>query len=573
VWRRNCLDLRLFKGSCEMAKPGSALQDSRWKKRVTRKCVGEDMLMNVFDYVIVGGGSTGCVLASRLSEDSDCKVMLLEEGPRDRSPYIHIPGAYYKTAQGPLLKRFPWEPTDAQNREEQPTMVQASVLGGGSSVNAMIYIRGNPDDYAMWEELGAVGWGYSDVLPYFKKAEDNNRFCNETHGIDGPLGVSDIDQIHPLTRAWLKACQQTGLPLNPDFNSGDPAGCGLYQITARNGRRSSASTAYLDPARKRKNLSVRTKSRVLRVVLDKGRAIGVEYFSGGKTHLVRARREVILSAGAINTPKLLMLSGIGAADELARHDIPVRHDLPGVGQNLQDHVEISLIYQLNGPHSYDKFKKPHWKAMAGLNYLFFGGGPASSNLIEGGAFWWADKAEKWPDMQYFMVVGAGIEEGVEAVPGGSGCTINLGQIRPRSRGEVRLNSNDPAAYPRVIPNYFGDPYDLEAISDGTMFAMEVMEKSAISRFIERRIFPEEGPVSGEHVRRFCQASAHAALHPAGTCRAGTDELSVVDPKLRVHSVEGLRVADASIMPTLISGNPNSVCIMIGEKLSDMIRQD
>ena len=437
--------------------------------------------MDSADYVIVGGGSTGCVMASRLSEDGTAQVVLLEEGPRDLNPYIHIPGAYYKTAQGPLLKRFPWEPTDAQNRQVQPTMVQASVLGGGSSVNAMIYIRGNPDDYARWEELGATGWGYGDVLPYFRKAEDNNRFCNAAHGIGGPLGVSDIDHIHPLTRAWLQACQQKGLPLNPDFNSGDQAGCGLYQITARNGRRSSAAVAYLKPARKRRNLSVRTGARVLRVLVENGRATGVEYVLGGKTRVIHARREVIMSAGAINTPKLLMLSGIGPAAELRRHGIAVLHDLPGVGQNLQDHIEISLIYQLNGPHSYDKYKKLHWKALAGLDYLLFKGGPASSNLIEGGAFWWADRDEKQPDAQYFMVVGAGIEEGVEAVPGGNGCTINLGQIRPRSRGEVLLNSADPAAFPRVIPNYFGDPYDLEAITDATIFAMEVMEQSAISR--------------------------------------------------------------------------------------------
>lgn len=527
--------------------------------------------MDIADYVIVGGGSTGCVMAARLSEDADAKVVLLEEGPRDRNPYIHIPGAYYKTAQGPLLKRFPWEPTDAQNRPEQPTMVQASVLGGGSSVNAMIYIRGNPDDYAMWEQLGATGWGYDGVLPYFRKAENNNRFCNEVHGMGGPLGVSDIDQIHPLTRAWLLACQQQGLPLNPDFNSGDQAGCGLYQITAQNGRRSSAAVAYLHPARKRPNLSVRTKARVLRVLIENGRAVGVDYVQGGQTRSLRARREVIISAGAINTPRLLMLSGIGPADELQRHGIKVVHDLPGVGQNLQDHIEISLVYQLNGPHSYDKYKKPHWKALAGLDYLLFKAGPAASNLIEGGAFWWADRAEARPDIQYFMVVGAGIEEGVEAVPGGNGCTINLGQIRPRSRGEVRLNSADPADLPRVIPNYFSDPYDLDAITDGTMLAMEVMEQPAIRRYVAARHLPEAGPQSRDQLRRFCQTTAHAALHPAGTCRAGTDAMSVVDPQLRLHGIDGLRVADASIMPTLISGNPNAVCIMIGEKLSDMMR--
>jgi choline dehydrogenase len=529
------------------------------------------ILMKSVDYIIVGGGSTGCVIAARLSEDSACEVVLLEEGPRDRNPYIHIPGAYYKTAQGPLLKRFPWEPRPEQARREPPTMVQASVLGGGSSVNAMIYIRGNPADYESWEAHGATGWGYQGVLPYFRRAEDNNRFCNDAHGTGGPLGVSDIDQIHPLTRAWLQACQQAGLPLNPDFNSGDQAGCGLYQITARNARRSSAATAYIHPARERRNLSVTTGAQVTRILIENGRAVGVEFRRGGRLETLHARQEVILSAGAIASPQLLMLSGIGPAAHLAEHGIAVNADVPGVGQNLQDHVEISLIYQLTGPHSYDKYKKLHWKAMAGLDYLLFKSGPAASNLIEGGAFWWGNRAEALPDMQFFLVCGAGIEEGVEAVPGGNGCTINLGQIRPRSRGEVLLHSADPAAFPRVRPNYFADPYDLDAVVEGGLFAMDVMEQPAMKRLVARRQTPAGAAPTRASFRQFCETEAHAALHPAGTCRMGSDAMAVVDPQLRVHGIDALRVADASIMPQLISGNPNAVCIMIGEKLSDMVR--
>ncbi|MES2434909.1 MAG: FAD-dependent oxidoreductase [Pseudomonadota bacterium] len=526
--------------------------------------------MESVDYIVIGGGSTGCVVAARLSENPDCSVTLLEEGPRDRSPYIHIPGAYYKTAQGSLLKRMAWEPTPGQSNHAQPTMVQASVLGGGSSVNAMIYIRGNPADYQAWQDLGATGWSYQDVLPYFRKAEDNNRFSNDAHATGGPLGVSDNAHIHPLTRAWLLACQQAGLPLNPDFNSGDQTGCGLYQITARNARRSSAATAYIHPAKSRKNLHVQTGARVTRILIENDTAVGVEYIRKGRLTTLRARKEVILSAGAIASPKILMLSGIGPAAHLQKHGIKTIADLPGVGQNLQDHVEISLIYQLNGPHSYDKYKKLHWKAMAGLDYALFRSGPAASNLIEGGAFWWGNRAEALPDVQFFMVVGAGIEEGVDAVPGGNGCTVNLGQIRPRSRGEVTLQSADPTVSPRIRPNYFSDPYDLDAVTEGGLFAMEVMDQPEMRRYIAQRHTP--GPtVSRDAFRRFCQTEAHAALHPAGTCRAGSDEMAVVDPQLRVHGITGLRVADASIMPQLISGNPNAVCIMIGEKAADLIK--
>jgi choline dehydrogenase len=529
----------------------------------------KETALDSVDYIVIGGGSTGCVVAGRLSEDADCQVALLEAGPRDWNPYIHIPGAYYKTAQGGLLTRYPWEPSPDLGRTDTPTMVQANVLGGGSSVNAMIYIRGNPADYAAWEALGATGWGYDDVLPYFRKSEDNNRFCNAAHGVGGPLGVSDIHHIHPLTRAWLKACQQVGLPLNPDFNSGEQAGCGLYQITARDGRRSSAATAYLHPARARKNLQLKTGASVRRILIENGRAVGVEYVHKGKTSTLRARHEVIVSAGAIASPKLLMLSGIGPAAHLAEHGIDVVADLPGVGQNLQDHIELSLVYQLNGPHSYDRYKKPHWKMMAGLDYLLFRGGPATSNLIEGGAFWWGNRSEPLPDIQFFLVVGAGIEEGVAAVPGGNGCTVNLGQIRPRSRGEVRLQSANPAAMPRVRPNYFADPYDLDAVVEGGLLAMDVMEQPEMRRFISRRHVPA-ADLSHKAFRRFCQTESHAALHPAGTCRMGSGPEAVVDPQLRVRGVTGLRVADASVMPQLISGNPNSVCIMIGERAAEMI---
>jgi choline dehydrogenase-like flavoprotein len=525
------------------------------------------------DFIVIGGGSTGCTIASRLSEDASASVVLFEEGPRDRSPYIHIPGAYYKTAQGPLLKRYEWEPTDEQRRSETPTMVQASVLGGGSSVNAMIYIRGVPADYDGWAAQGATGWSYQEVLPYFKKAEDNERFCNDVHGVGGPLGVSDPINVHPLTKVWLQACQQYGLPYNEDFNSGTPQGCGLYQITAKNGWRSSAAVAYLAPARSRKNLTVKTSCKVLRILMQGTKAVGVEYVQDGKHQVMHAAKEVILSAGAINSPRLLMLSGIGPAAHLEKQGIRAIQDLPGVGQNLQDHIEISLVYELTGPHSYDKYKKLHWKAVAGLQYALFRQGPAASNLIEGGAFWWGDKASANPDIQYFMVVGAGIEEGVDSVPGGNGCTLNLGQIRPRSRGYVELYSSDPSSPPRIVPNYFSDPYDIEALVDGCMVGEAIMSQAAFKPYIARRHVPDGTQRTREEMKAFCIEHAHAALHPSGTCRMGTDAQSVVGPDLKVHGIQGLRVADASIMPTLISGNPNSVCIMIGEKEADLILKE
>ncbi|MBD1554978.1 GMC family oxidoreductase [Pseudomonas typographi] len=523
------------------------------------------------DYIVVGGGSTGCTVASRLSEDASATVVLFEEGLRDTSPYIHIPGAYYKTAQGPLLKRYEWEPTDEQRRTQKPTMVQASVLGGGSSVNAMIYIRGVPADYDGWAEQGATGWSYQDVLPYFKKAEDNDRFCNDVHGVGGPLGVSGPINIHPLTKTWLQACQQYGMPYNEDFNSGEPQGCGLYQITAKNGWRSSAAVAYLAPAKSRKNLTIKTSCRVLRILMKGKKAIGIEYLQDGKHHVLHAQKEIIVCAGAINSPRLLMVSGIGPAAQLEKHGITVVQNLPGVGQNLQDHIEISLVYELTGAHSYDKYKKLHWKMMAGLQFALFRQGPAASNLIEGGAFWWGDKGSQHPDIQYFMVVGAGIEEGVDSVPGGNGCTLNLGQIRPKSRGYVELYSADPLAAPRIVPNYFSDPYDIESLVDGCLVGEEIMSQAVFKPFIARRHVPESTVTSRDAMKAFCHEHAHAALHPSGTCRIGLDEYAVVGPDLKVHGIEGLRVADASVMPTLISGNPNSACIMIGEKAADMIR--
>jgi choline dehydrogenase len=525
------------------------------------------------DYIVVGGGSAGCVVASRLSEEPGASVLLLEEGVRDSSPYIHVPGAYYKTAQGTLLKRYPWIGGGANERDKPQTMVQASVLGGGSSVNAMIYIRGVPADYDGWAANGASGWSYEEVLPYFTRAEDNNRFCNEFHGVGGPIGVSDPDYIHPLSRVWLRACQQAGLPFNPDFNSGTSLGCGIYQINTRAGRRSSAAVEYLPRAQGGGSLSVRTECRATRIVFEGHRAVGVEFVKSGKLLRATCNREIVLSAGAINSPKLLLLSGVGDPAHLEQHQIRVNHALPGVGLNLQDHIEASLVYQLKNTDSYDKYKKVHWQALAALRYLLFRDGPASSNLIESGAFWGGELSDQTPDIQYFFIPGAGIEEGVEGVPGGSGCTVNIGQIRPRSRGSVRLAGEDPALPPEIRPNYFSDPYDLERLVQGCELAEEIMTRPAFRPFVARQHTPGMQFGTRQDSLRYWRKSAHAALHPVGTCRMGTDELAVVDSRLQVRGLERLRVVDASIMPALVSGNTNAACIMIGEKGAAMIRHD
>lgn len=522
------------------------------------------------DYIVVGGGSAGCAIAGRLSEDAGTSVTLFETGPRDTNPYIHLPVTYYKTAKGPLLSRFTIKPGPG-NRFKEMTMVQGRVLGGGSSVNGMVYIRGCPEDYDGWERLGCPGWGYRDVLPFFKKAEDNTKFSNEVHGTGGPLGVSDQLHTSRLTIAWLKACQEAGIPYNPDFNSGAQAGCGLYQVTVRDGKRCSAATAYLKPARGRKNLSVRTGQRVLRIIVEAGRAVGVDYVEGRARKTLWAEQEVIVCSGAIGSPQLLLLSGIGPGAHLREVGVKVVHDLPGVGQNLQDHVDMFLIHELTGPYSYDKYKKLPWQMAAALQYGMFGNGPITSNVCEGGAFWWGNKEDKLPDLQYHFLPGAGIETGLDAVPSGNGSTLNICHTRPRSRGSVTLQSADPYLPPVVAPNYLSDPYDFDVVVEGVKLGQEIMRQNALDKYVSRLYLPRETLKTPKDYEDFVWANAQGALHPSGACRMGSDDMAVVDTQLRVHGVDGLRVADTSIMPRLISGNTNAPAIMIGERAAHFIQ--
>ena len=523
------------------------------------------------DYIVVGGGTTGCILAARLSEDPSVEVILLEEGPRDSNPYIKFPGTYYKTSQGPLLKRYPWEAPAEFGRTEHETMIQASVLGGGSSINGMVYVRGNPDDYDSWAVSGASGWSWADVVPYFRRAEENAQFSNQYHGTDGPFGVGYPSSIHPLTRKWLQACQQYGFEYSADFNGGEQDGCGIYQIAAKDGLRSSTASCYIHPAKGRKNLHVWTGVKVTEIIIENGTARGVRFEHNGRVGTLQADAEVIISAGAINSPKLLLLSGVGPSDQLRENGIDVRVDLRSVGRNLQDHPETSLVYELAGVESYDKYKKLSWKAWAALQYLVAKSGPIASNLIEGGAFARGSQANEHPDLQYFFIVGAGVEEGTDSVPGGTGCTLNFQHVRPRSRGTVSLRSKDPRDLPRIVPNYMSEPHDLNRLCEGFVIGQEIMKQPALSGLVARQHFPGVKFRGKPELAEFLKRNARAGLHPVGTCKMGRSGDSVVDSELRVFGVDRLRVADASIMPNIPSGNTNAACTMIGEKAADLIR--
>jgi choline dehydrogenase-like flavoprotein len=527
--------------------------------------------MTEYQYIVVGGGSGGAAVAGRLSEDSDRTVLVLEEGPRDWHPWIHLPGMMYKTATGGLLQRLEFEHPQGGELRVAPTMVQARFLGRGSSVNGMVYMRGIPEDYDRWAAQGASGWSYADVLPYFVRAESNDTFANAVHGSDGPVEVSSPEYVDPLSKAWLQACQQFGMPFNPDFNAGTQAGCGFYQMTARRGRRSSASVAYLRPARRRANLEVRTRQRVLRVLIENGRAVGVEVANDGRVSTIRATREVIVCAGAINSPKLMLLSGIGPADHLNSMGIPVVHDLPGVGQNLQDHMDVYMIYELNRRMGYDRYKRWDQKLWAGLEYALFNRSPLSSNIIEAGAFWWGNRSDPRPDVQFAFLPGSGVEEGVDAISGGWGCTLNACQTRPRSHGFVELRSKDPATPPRIAPNYLSDPYDLDCMADAVKCGLEIMRQPAIAAHIKRAHYPKRAPTSRNDFRQYVRERAQRALHPSGTCKIGIDRMAVVDSELRVRGIDALRIADASVMPSVPSGNTNAPCIMVGERAADFIR--
>ena len=525
-----------------------------------------------YDYVIVGGGSSGCVLANRLSENPDVKVLMLEAGGKDSHPYIHMPVGFSKLTAGPRTWGFNTVPQKHALGREIP-YAQAKVLGGGSSVNAEIFTRGNPADYDRWAfDEGAEGWAFDDIRKYFIRAEGNTILSGDWHGTEGPLGVSNLQDPQKMTKAFIRSCQEMGIPYNPDFNGPVQKGVGAYQVNVVNGRRCSAAVGYLRPVMHRPNLTVITGALVKRIVFDGSRAVGVEHSVKGETSIVRATSEVLVTSGAIGTPKLMMLSGVGPAAHLAEHGIDVVHDLPGVGENLHDHFGIDIVAELNGHHSLDKYNKLHWMIWAGMQYALFRTGPITSNVVEGGVFWDNTPDNPVPDLQFHFLAGAGAEEGVPSVPqGSSGITLNSYTLRPKARGTVRLRSADPADAPLVDPNYLGHPDDLATSVEGVKLSVEMFRQKSLQKYIRQIRFPDNSVKTQKDYEDYARQYGRTSYHPTCTCKMGVDEMAVVDPQLRVHGLDGIRICDSSVMPSLVGSNTNAPTIMIGEKASDMIR--
>ncbi len=524
------------------------------------------------DFVIVGGGSAGCVLAARLSEDPQVQVVLLEAGPPDTSVLIHCPGGLAVLAKnGQANWAFQTEPQPGLNgrRGYQP---RGKVLGGSSSVNAMIYLRGQREDYEHWRDEGNPGWGWDDVLPYFLRAEHNERGADAWHATGGPLNVMDLRSPHRFGPVFVEAGRQAGLPVNPDFNGATQEGVGLYQVTHKNGERFSAAKAYLTPNLGRPNLRVITGAHATRVLFEGKRAVGVAYRQGGATHEVRARREVLLSAGALLSPQLLMLSGIGDAEQLREHGIAAVHHLPGVGRHLHDHVDVVQVW--DAPHLNDLFGLSP-RGVANLVRGVFEWrnhrrGLLTTNFAEAGAFLRSEPSVPTPDLQLHFVIGKLVDHGRKTVFGhGYSCHVCL--LRPRSRGSVRLANADPLAPPRIDPNFLGDADDLRRLVLGFREMRRILQQPALAGHCGRELAASAEATTDEAIAAFIRDRADTIYHPVGSCRMGPGPLDVVDAELRVHGVEGLRVVDASVMPRIVSGNTNAPTIMIAEKAADLIR--
>lgn len=524
----------------------------------------------VFDYVIVGAGSAGCVLANRLSADPSIRVLLLEAGGRDTSPFIHMPAGFFHMLRS---GRNTWHyQTEPQSHLDGRTLLDArgKVLGGSSSINGMCYSRGSPDIFDLWANEGNPGWAYADVLPYFRRSEGNAHGDERFHGRDGPLAVTQATVTNPGQLAWLEATRQAGFPYSDDHNGARPEGFGPGEHTIKGGRRISTAVAYLRPAGKRPNLVIRTGAAASRIILENGRARGVEYRQGQDIRVAYADREIILSAGTFQSPQLLMLSGIGDADHLRAHAITPEVDLKGVGQNLHDHIGTQV--QIASPTPVSPFalaRNPLRQAAAFLQYLLTSGGPLTGSGTEVVGYLKSQASgHDLLDLKfYFLPMLFQAEGGIEAA---HGCTTLIILTRPESRGELRLRSANPNDPPRIDANYLAHPRDREALRRGIGIARGILGQAAFSRFRGDERVPGRDCASDEALDRFLRQTCNVNYEAVGTCRMGSDEGAVVDPQLRVRGVEGLRVVDGSVMPRITTGDPNATIVMIAEKAADMI---
>lgn len=522
-----------------------------------------------FDYIIVGGGSAGCVVANRLSANPQARVLLIEAGPRDWFPLLHVPGYMHQLLHSRYMAHYHTVPQEHLNNRSC-LIPQGHVLGGGSTINAMIYIRGNPEDYRIWRQLGNEGWDWEDVLPYFVAMENNDRHRGALHGTEGPLHVSDIPTPNETTLAFVEACVEAGIPRNPDFNGPVQEGVGIFQNTAHRGRRWSAVRAFLDPIRGRRNLTVVTGTRTRKVLVQGGRAIGVEANDGGgalKTY--HAQAEVIVSSGPIASPQLLLLSGIGPADELRAVDVKVVHDLPGVGKNFHDHIDIGTVFHCKKPVTYDHERHVLPMMKHGLRWLLNGTGPAATIGVEGCAYTCSDRSLTRPDISLHYLPIYILDFG-RKVPPGHGMTLHNNNLRPKSRGEIKLASADPGDKPLVDPKYLSHPDDIGVLIHCVKWARRVMESKAMAAYYDGEMVPGKEVRTDAEIEAFVRQHAETDFHPVGGCKMGNDALAVVDNQLRVHGLQGLRVIDSSVMPNVTTGNTNAPTMMIAAKAADMI---
>jgi choline dehydrogenase-like flavoprotein len=524
----------------------------------------------LYDYVIVGAGSAGCVLAARLSEDPDVRVALFEAGGNDSRPEIAMPIAFPMLFKSSVDWDLLGDPEPGLN-DRRLFLPRGKVVGGCGSINAMIYTRGNRVDFDGWAADGAEGWSYDEVLPYFKRSEDNERGADEFHGVGGPLTVSDGRSLNPTVDAMIEAGLAAGHPHNLDFNGATQEGVGRFQLTQRDGLRCSTAAAFLHPALGRPNLDLITDAFALRIVFEGSRAVGIEVARDDKVEVIRAEREVILSAGAIASPHLLLLSGIGPAEHLQERGVPVVHDLAQVGRNLQDHFQARLAFRVQGPGSLNQRVASLWgKALMGAEFALRRTGPLTVSAGTAGLFARVLPGSETPDVQYHFLPFSTSKTMME-LHDFPGLTISACQLRPESRGTITLASPDPMQPALIHANYLATETDRRCMVEGIKLGRRLAQTAALSRVVTEEVVPGAAAATDDDILAFIRRTGSTIYHPSGTCRMGGDPASVVDPELRVRGIEGLRVADAAVMPTVVSGNTNAPSIMIGEKCADMVK--